>query len=124
MTDPLPSPLKHAGRRAFLRAAVLGAAVLPLAACVGDEDSLAKQAREGNNKNYIAGDGSVEEYGPGPRVPWDAPLGLDPAHQHAHRTLPAAAPGGGGGARLALPQRSVNPEQVTTYLANKPVLSQ
>lgn len=68
MTDPLPSPLKHAGRRAFLRAAVLGAAVLPLAACVGDEDSLAKQAREGNNKNYIAGDGSVEEYGPGSRT--------------------------------------------------------
>lgn len=47
---------------------MLGAAVLPLAACVGEEDPLAKQAREGNNKNYIAGDGSVQEYGPESRT--------------------------------------------------------
>ncbi|MBM7767734.1 hypothetical protein [Glutamicibacter nicotianae] len=42
MTDPLPSPLKHAGRRTFLRVAALAAAALPLAACSGGEDSLAK----------------------------------------------------------------------------------
>ena len=35
MTDPLPSPLKHAGRRTFLRVAALAAAALPLAACSG-----------------------------------------------------------------------------------------
>ncbi|MFL4479581.1 TlpA family protein disulfide reductase [Paeniglutamicibacter sp. ORCA_105] len=68
MIDPISSRAQRLGRRTFLRAALLGAAVLPLAACVGDEDPLAKQAREGNNKNYIAGDGSVEEYGPASRT--------------------------------------------------------
>ena len=68
MTDPISSQAQRLGRRTILRAAMLGAAVLPLAACVGEEDSLAKQAREGNNKNYIAGDGSVQEYGPESRT--------------------------------------------------------
>lgn len=68
MNNPVSFQARSLGRRTFLRAAVLGAAVLPLAACVGDENSLAKQAREGNNKNYIAGDGSVEEYGPESRT--------------------------------------------------------
>lgn len=68
MTDPISSQAQRLGRRTFLRAAMLGAAVLPLAACVGEEDPLAKQAREGNNKNYIAGDGSVQEYGPESRT--------------------------------------------------------
>lgn len=68
MTDPIASQAQRLGRRTFLRAAMLGAAVLPLAACVGEEDPLAKQAREGNNKNYIAGDGSVQEYGPESRT--------------------------------------------------------
>lgn len=68
MSDPISSQAPRLGRRTFLRAAVLGAAVLPLAACVGEEDALAKQAREGNNKNYIAGDGSVQEYGPDSRT--------------------------------------------------------
>ncbi|GAA5228034.1 TlpA family protein disulfide reductase [Paeniglutamicibacter antarcticus] len=68
MTDPISSQAQRLGRRSFLRAALLGAAVLPLAACVGEEDALAKQAREGNNKNYIAGDGSVQEYGPDSRT--------------------------------------------------------
>lgn len=68
MTDPIASQVQRLGRRTFLRAAMLGAAVLPLAACVGEEDPLAKQAREGNNKNYIAGDGSVQEYGPESRT--------------------------------------------------------
>ncbi|MFI8411594.1 TlpA family protein disulfide reductase [Paeniglutamicibacter gangotriensis] len=68
MTNHLLTQAQSLERRKFLRAAVLGAAILPLAACVGDGDSLAKQAREGNNKNYIAGDGSVEEYGPASRT--------------------------------------------------------
>ena len=63
MTDSSSFPTSRVGRRTFLRAAMLAAAALPLAACVGEEDPLAKQAREGNNKNYIAGDGSVQEYG-------------------------------------------------------------
>lgn len=68
MTDPISSQPTRLGRRTFLRAAMLAAAVVPLAACVGEEDPLAKQAREGNNKNYIAGDGSVQEYGPESRT--------------------------------------------------------
>lgn len=58
------SPLPE--RRQVLRAAVL-AAVIPLAACSASEDPLAEQARAGNGKNYIAGDGSVQEYGPDKR---------------------------------------------------------
>lgn len=41
----------------------LGAVVLALAGC-GGQDDLADQARAGDNKNYIAGDGSVNEYPP------------------------------------------------------------
>lgn len=68
MTDLSSSPTSRVGRRTILRAVMLAAAALPLAACVGEEDPLAKQAREGNNKNYIAGDGSVQEYGKGSRT--------------------------------------------------------
>ncbi|APX00456.1 TlpA family protein disulfide reductase [Arthrobacter sp. QXT-31] len=46
----------------------LGAAVLVLAGCA-QEDGLAAQARAGDNKNYIAGDGSVNEYPPENRGP-------------------------------------------------------
>lgn len=46
-----------------------GAAVaLALAACTS-EDPLAKQANAGDNKNYIAGDGSVTEISPEKRIP-------------------------------------------------------
>ncbi|PYH02112.1 TlpA family protein disulfide reductase [Arthrobacter stackebrandtii] len=48
-------------RRALFAAG--GAALtVALAACTS-EDPLAKQANAGDNKNYIAGDGSVSEYG-------------------------------------------------------------
>ncbi|WP_372697144.1 TlpA family protein disulfide reductase [Arthrobacter sp. JSM 101049] len=57
---PAVSPLPE--RRRVLRAAALFAAIIPLAACSAEEDPLAKQARAGNGKNYIAGDGSVQEY--------------------------------------------------------------
>jgi thiol-disulfide isomerase/thioredoxin len=59
-----PLPSRPQDRRSFLRAAVVLAAALPLAACAGAEDPLAAQARAGNDKNYIAGDGSVEIYAP------------------------------------------------------------
>lgn len=51
------------------RRAVLGfgAAALALAGCGVQEDSLAAQARAGDDKNYIAGDGSVNEYLPASR---------------------------------------------------------
>lgn len=51
-------PVKSLRRRTVLG---LGAAVLALAGC-GGQDDLARQARAGDNKNYIAGDGSVNEY--------------------------------------------------------------
>lgn len=57
---PAVSPLPE--RRRVLRAAALFAAAIPLAACSAKEDPLAQQARAGNGKNYIAGDGSVQEY--------------------------------------------------------------
>jgi len=41
----------------------LGLALL-LSACGGDENSIAEQARAGDDKNYIAGDGSVTVLGP------------------------------------------------------------
>lgn len=66
------SPLPE--RRQVLRAAALLAAVIPLAACSADDDPLAEQARAGNGKNYIAGDGSVQEYGGDSR---GEPLDLD-----------------------------------------------
>lgn len=60
MTDSSkPTPL--VGRRTLMRSMLLAAAALPLAACTV-EDPLAQQARAGDNKNYIAGDGAVEEY--------------------------------------------------------------
>ncbi|WP_334171382.1 TlpA family protein disulfide reductase [Sinomonas sp.] len=66
MTAPDPT------RRRFLRlaAAVPAAAlsVAALSACAAN-DPLAAQARAGDNKNYVAGDGSVTEYAKGQRKP-------------------------------------------------------
>lgn len=54
------------GRRRFLRAGAALAVAAPFAVmaagCSAEEDPLAAQARAGDNKNYIAGDGSVTEY--------------------------------------------------------------
>lgn len=52
-----------ASRRAVLAAggAALAALTLGLSACA-QEDALAKQAKAGDNKNYVAGDGSVTEF--------------------------------------------------------------
>ncbi len=55
------------GRRSLLKYGAALAFGIPaavaLAACTV-EDPLAKQAKAGDNKNYIAGDGSVTEYSP------------------------------------------------------------
>ncbi len=48
-----------------LSALVLAALVLTSSACAND--SLAEQYRSGDNKNYIAGDGTVTEFGLGSR---------------------------------------------------------
>ncbi|UKA68821.1 TlpA family protein disulfide reductase [Arthrobacter sp. FW306-05-C] len=49
-------------RRRFISTALVGAAgVAALAGC-SSPDALAQQAKAGDNKNYIAGDGSVTEY--------------------------------------------------------------
>lgn len=55
------------GRRSLLKYGAALAFGLPAAAVLAGcsvEDPLAKQARAGDNKNYIAGDGSVTEYAP------------------------------------------------------------
>lgn len=38
-----------------------GAAVLGLAGCSGESSDISKQAREGDNKGYIAGDGQIQK---------------------------------------------------------------
>jgi thiol-disulfide isomerase/thioredoxin len=59
---PPSRPLARRRWSAFRAAAVLGVSVsLGLAGCAAD-DPLAQQAAAGDNKNYIAGDGSVTEY--------------------------------------------------------------
>ena len=59
MTETPKSP-----RRSVLAAGglALTAITLGLSACA-QEDALAKQAKAGDNKNYVAGDGSVTEFG-------------------------------------------------------------
>ena len=51
--------------RKLLTALAISALVLTTSACAND--SLADQFRSGDNKNYIAGDGTVTEFAPGSR---------------------------------------------------------
>ncbi|WP_313814081.1 TlpA disulfide reductase family protein [Glutamicibacter sp.] len=60
MIDPVQNP-RSLSRRTMLRSLMVAAAMVPLAACA-KEDSLTKQANSGDGKNYIAGDGAVQEY--------------------------------------------------------------
>ncbi len=60
------APRRRNRARLLQLAAPLMAAVVVLSGCTAN-DPLAEEAREGSNKNYIAGDGSVTEYGPGER---------------------------------------------------------
>ncbi|WP_337250256.1 TlpA disulfide reductase family protein [Psychromicrobium xiongbiense] len=53
----------NVGRRSFFSVAIAAALTAPLAlAACAAQDPLAQQANAGDNKNYIAGDGSVTEY--------------------------------------------------------------
>ena len=66
---PGNSTSRHAtSRRSLLAAggAALAALTLGLSACA-QEDALAQQAKAGDNKNYVAGDGSVTEFAAGDR---------------------------------------------------------
>ncbi|MEV7572908.1 TlpA disulfide reductase family protein [Pseudarthrobacter sp. NPDC089323] len=66
MTNHQPVPVPPLpGRRSLLLGAA--SAALLLAGCAAP-DTLATQAKAGDNKNYIAGDGSVSEYAPGTRT--------------------------------------------------------
>ncbi|MUN62218.1 redoxin domain-containing protein [Kocuria sediminis] len=56
-----PSPSSRPSRRRVLSLAGLGVLGLALAGCT-EEDSLAQQANSGDQKGYIAGDGTVSEY--------------------------------------------------------------
>jgi thiol-disulfide isomerase/thioredoxin len=66
----------NTSRRRFLATggAALAALAVGLSACAPQEDSLAKQANVGDNKNYIAGDGSVTEFAKTER---SAPVQID-----------------------------------------------
>lgn len=60
MTDPRTTP-NTTSRRALLTAGGAALLVMGLSGCA-QEDALAQQARAGDNKNYVAGDGSVTEF--------------------------------------------------------------
>lgn len=68
--NPVTSPAapSRPPRRRVLALAVAGLPVA-LAACAPAKDSLAAQARAGDSKNYVAGDGSVTEYAKDARKP-------------------------------------------------------
>ncbi|GAA4660001.1 TlpA family protein disulfide reductase [Arthrobacter cryoconiti] len=57
----ISSTLPPSRRRFFQLSALSGVGVLALSACASN-DSLARQANAGDNKNFIAGDGSVAQY--------------------------------------------------------------
>jgi peroxiredoxin len=66
-----PEPFQRAGlsRRRLLSPALLGALSISVLAGCASEDALARQAKDGDNKNYIAGNGSVTEYAAAERQP-------------------------------------------------------
>lgn len=62
--------MSHLDRRTALRwggAAVAAALATTLAACSSEPNSVADQARNGDRKDYIAGDGTIETLGPDTR---------------------------------------------------------
>ena len=61
-----PTPCAAPSRRRVLSLAGLGVLGLALTGCA-EEDSLAQQANSGDQKGYIAGDGTVSEYPSGER---------------------------------------------------------
>jgi thiol-disulfide isomerase/thioredoxin len=64
--SPSTTPSARPSRRRVLSLAGLGVLGLALAGCA-EEDSLAQQANSGDQKGYIAGDGTVSEYPAGER---------------------------------------------------------
>lgn len=73
-TPPAPAPraletLPGFSRRRLLWSALLGALAAPVLVGCASGDPLAQQAKAGDNKNYIAGDGSVTEYAEAERKP-------------------------------------------------------
>jgi thiol-disulfide isomerase/thioredoxin len=68
VTDSINQAVASASRRSVLAAGgvALAALTLGLSACA-QQDALAEQARAGDNKNYVAGDGSVTEFAPADR---------------------------------------------------------
>lgn len=61
------SPSQHPRWRASTLVGVLTAAALLITGCSAQSSSLVDQANAGDDKNYIAGDGSVAEYAAGTR---------------------------------------------------------
>ncbi|MDQ4503751.1 TlpA disulfide reductase family protein [Sinomonas sp. ASV322] len=64
----MASPVHPSRRRILAFAVALPIALGGLSACAAN-DPLAQQARAGDNKNYVAGDGSVTEYAKDQRKP-------------------------------------------------------
>lgn len=74
-SPPPPSDSRPQGqdrflsRRRLLSSAFIGTVSLTALTGCSSSDALAQQAKAGDNKNYIAGDGSVTEYAPLQRTP-------------------------------------------------------
>lgn len=67
---PVPSNSSlptHPSRRRVLSLAGAGVLGVVMAGCGAEEDPLAQQANTGDEKGYIAGDGTVSEYAPDQR---------------------------------------------------------
>lgn len=58
---PAPVCRVSARRRRVVAASLVGLALLGVAACTSDPNSLASQANAGDNKGFIAGDGEVQQ---------------------------------------------------------------
>lgn len=66
---PVPGTPPGFSRRRVLSSTLLGALGVTVLAGCASGDALAEQAKAGDNKNYIAGDGSVSEYAAAERKP-------------------------------------------------------
>lgn len=62
MKQPANTPTRRTLLRAGVALCALGTAATVLAGCSSEDTTLSKQANSGDNKGYIAGDGSVTEY--------------------------------------------------------------
>ena len=85
------------------------AVVLGLSGCA-QEDALAQQAKAGDNKNYVAGDGSVTEFAAADRKRQTPLCGVTDAHRHI-----GARGAAGDSGRTAIDHRIVDSARILVF---------